>query len=403
MERGGGAARQSLLETARGAVETEHEHLLHAIESLVARSGENLETQLAERNDALDTFFDALGGNDEAEKQGPQQVLDELSGLVRLPLHLNSERLRRLGDDPASLAEELSGQVETILTGIVITRTLGAIETRLGEALSVDRDSLLRLGWDDAVAAILDAAQTFIAKRQEALTGENGLVGRDLDALLQNNPAPNRADALRILATLAQGRRTTFDAKTHRQVQQVFIRFRYIFLAARLLENRESGEVSQAVLEHLEGARDALRRAWGASELVRLSAEGGTDEAGRGEKAAQLGRRQQAAIHRQVLLGAISEMWVDYLTRVEALRVSIGLEAYAQRDPLVQYKSRASEMFQNLMSEIRTAVVSRVFLYQPRSAAVAVNQRPVAAQPAPDPRPPASKPEKDKKRKRHRH
>ena len=39
-------------------------------------------------------------------------------------------------------------------------------------------------------------------------------------------------------------------------------------------------------------------------------------------------------------------LWVDYLTQVEALRVSIGLEAYAQRDPLVQYKGKASEMFQ---------------------------------------------------------
>jgi preprotein translocase subunit SecA len=67
-----------------------------------------------------------------------------------------------------------------------------------------------------------------------------------------------------------------------------------------------------------------------------------------------------------VLLGAITELWVDYLTRVEALRVSIGLEAYAQRDPLVQYKTKASVMFQDLLKEIRSGVVSRMFLYLPR-------------------------------------
>jgi len=39
---------------------------------------------------------------------------------------------------------------------------------------------------------------------------------------------------------------------------------------------------------------------------------------------------------------------VEYLTQMEALRVSIGLEAYGQRDPLVQYKSKAFELFQTL-------------------------------------------------------
>ncbi len=51
---------------------------------------------------------------------------------------------------------------------------------------------------------------------------------------------------------------------------------------------------------------------------------------------------------------------------MEALRISIGLEAYAQRDPLVQYKSRAYELFQNLLSDMRMGVVTRMFTYQPR-------------------------------------
>jgi len=42
------------------------------------------------------------------------------------------------------------------------------------------------------------------------------------------------------------------------------------------------------------------------------------------------------------------------------------LEAYAQRDPLVQYKTQASQMFQDLLSDIRSLVISRVFAYQPR-------------------------------------
>jgi len=65
-------------------------------------------------------------------------------------------------------------------------------------------------------------------------------------------------------------------------------------------------------------------------------------------------------------LSAFSELWVEYLTKVEALRVSIGLEAYAQRDPLVQYKGRASEMFQQLLEDVRGLVIGRAFAARPR-------------------------------------
>jgi preprotein translocase subunit SecA len=79
-----------------------------------------------------------------------------------------------------------------------------------------------------------------------------------------------------------------------------------------------------------------------------------------------LGRRPLTEIYRQLLLAVITELWVDYLTQMEGLRTAIGLEAYAQRDPLVQYKSRASELFQNLLRDMRTGVIARMFTYRPR-------------------------------------
>ncbi len=74
---------------------------------------------------------------------------------------------------------------------------------------------------------------------------------------------------------------------------------------------------------------------------------------------------------RGLILAVGDRLWVDYLTQMEALRTSIGLEAYGQRDPLVQYKSRAFDMFQQLMADIRAGVASRLFRAQ------------VPAQPAP--------------------
>ena len=80
----------------------------------------------------------------------------------------------------------------------------------------------------------------------------------------------------------------------------------------------------------------------------------------------ELGRRALTEIYRQLMLGVVTELWVDYLTQMEALRVAIGLEAYAQRDPLVQYKSRAFGLFQDLLSNMRLGVVTRMFTYRPR-------------------------------------
>jgi preprotein translocase subunit SecA len=85
--------------------------------------------------------------------------------------------------------------------------------------------------------------------------------------------------------------------------------------------------------------------------------------------------------------------------------VSIGLEAYGQRDPLVQYKAQASEMFQGLLSDIRSLVISRVFAYQPRRIQLTLTEPSESLAPAPVSAVQASQIEKSgkKKKKRKRH
>jgi len=83
-----------------------------------------------------------------------------------------------------------------------------------------------------------------------------------------------------------------------------------------------------------------------------------TDEA---QIVSSLGKNAQNHLYRQLLLSKISELWVEYLTTVEALRVSVRMEAYGQKDPLVAYKGQASEMFSNLLSDIRAGVIDQMF------------------------------------------
>lgn len=106
----------------------------------------------------------------------------------------------------------------------------------------------------------------------------------------------------------------------------------------------------------------------------------------RDEVAQAMGRLLMSENFRGLILAVGDRLWVDYLTEMEGLRTSIGLEAYGQRDPLVQYKSRAFDMFQNLLTEIRSGVASRLFRAQQvvaPQASMAV-PRPAAEEAIPD-------------------
>ncbi|MDX9829470.1 MAG: hypothetical protein RBU35_04340 [Anaerolineae bacterium] len=98
---------------------------------------------------------------------------------------------------------------------------------------------------------------------------------------------------------------------------------------------------------------------WGSEPFQTLDAEQ------RGLFAAYLGRSILARIERRVLLHTISRLWIDYLTDIEDLRRGIGLEAYGQRDPLVEYKRRAFELFAELGDNIRRTVVRSLFRQPP--------------------------------------
>ncbi len=245
---------------------------------------------------------------------------------------------------------------------------------------------------------MLDTSEEIMRKQRERLVGENGQIPRDLDASLGREPADSDDARIRLLITLSQGLRTAFDSKTHRQVKQAFTRFSYVFLTAGYLVDRPEEEVIEEVFEHLTEAEDALVLAWGQGELSKRGQAEVTDEA----QVREVGRQVLNQVHRDLLLRAITEQWVEYLTRVEALRVSIGLEAYAQRDPLVQYKGRASEMFQELLADIRSLVISRVFASRPRPIQITLTDsgpEPVPAEPKEQAKPAGKK---KKRRKRHK-
>jgi preprotein translocase subunit SecA len=376
---------QATLDLIARAIDAENAHHLRAIENLLENTQQNLEAQLSSREDSLDAYFEGLRDREDEERPRPQKMVEEINSLIGMGLRLNGEQLRRLGEDPEEVKEDIRNHVSANLTVLYASRVISAVQNRFGEALA---EKFEISNWEDAAEKITEAAQGALKRRRERLVGENGQIRNDINHLMPREI--HDTTKLQLLLSLSQGARTDFDQKTHRQVKRVFTRFSYVFLIAQLLEGQDTEQVIENVLTHLEEAEEALRYAWGQREYARLAANAqrladfglaakmAFGEERLHEALADLGESDREAliesvgkyalneVHRQLLLSATTELWVDYLTRIEALRVSIGLEAYAQRDPLVQYKAKASEMFAQLVEDIRGLVISRVFAYQPR-------------------------------------
>jgi preprotein translocase subunit SecA len=120
-----------------------------------------------------------------------------------------------------------------------------------------------------------------------------------------------------------------------------------------------------------EIARNALADLLPKSELENLDSKALTALSEDKQKQAieALGALTLSENYRQLLLRVISELWIDYLTSMEALRISIRLEAYAQRDPLVEYKAKAFAMYQQLFADMRSSMVNRMFTFGPQAQA----------------------------------
>lgn len=398
----------ALLSVARAALEAEDEHLRRLIGELLEQTRQRYESQLDERFEAIEAFLSGLEDTQEAEEdpRNPRQIVEELNSVARLPIKLSTEQLRLLKEDPLELEDALKAQVQDAIWNQTILRLSGAIARRLQDESALKSVLATAQSWDELEEKLYEFIDLTLANRRQqwlgkAENGSQGAIGRDLDAFLGKAEGYlEPAAVVHLLLLMAQSQQTIFDKRTHRRIQVVTPRLNYVYLAAGYLEGLSPQVVAQQVLAHLEEAQQANRMILGLEEFKKIASnrledlDSSTREAVRKaigdevyEKArlapmqnlpeatqeaiiAELGRRALTVIYRQLLLGVISELWVDYLTQMEALRVSIGLEAYAQRDPLVQYKSRASALFQELIQNMRLGVISRMFTYRPRQISV---------------------------------
>jgi len=78
-----------------------------------------------------------------------------------------------------------------------------------------------------------------------------------------------------------------------------------------------------------------------------------------------MGQELFAHLQRIVFLQIIDSKWKDHLYAMDSLREGIGLRAYGQRDPLIEYKHEAFSMFAEMSSSIKDETTEAIFKLAP--------------------------------------
>ncbi|HEY7751365.1 MAG TPA: SEC-C metal-binding domain-containing protein, partial [Ignavibacteriaceae bacterium] len=84
-------------------------------------------------------------------------------------------------------------------------------------------------------------------------------------------------------------------------------------------------------------------------------------------KEEMIGSEMMARLERFAVLSVMDTKWKEHLREMDDLKQGIGLRAYAQKDPLVEYKGEAFNLFVSLLDQIRNEVVSFVFKFFPHA------------------------------------
>ena len=97
-----------------------------------------------------------------------------------------------------------------------------------------------------------------------------------------------------------------------------------------------------------------------AQGLIDLLQERATDIYTRKEK--ELGEPLMRELERVMMLRVVDEYWMDNIDAMQELRQGIGLRAYGQNDPVVEYKREGYEMFERMIAAIQEETLRRIFL-----------------------------------------
>ncbi|UCD36184.1 MAG: SEC-C domain-containing protein, partial [Nitrospiraceae bacterium] len=82
------------------------------------------------------------------------------------------------------------------------------------------------------------------------------------------------------------------------------------------------------------------------------------------KKEEEIGREPFQYLEKMILLQVLDTQWKDHLLSMDHLKEGVGLRGYGQRDPLVEYKKEAFEMFSDMSDRVSSEVLARLMKIQ---------------------------------------
>ena len=382
--------RAALTERVRDALKSEQRYALTSVERGIAHALESEEAAIARFLEAASIAFEGI----EAEYADTDRDLDPNSAARAVAEHtgldLDTRELQNLAG--RYLEQALLDQARIAARKQIRARMLAQVQVRAGIDWVVDASMLTETRDQLVLETVMNALRQVVTRRTEELTQE---LTSEIEAKV-HRPADCTADSvLHLLNEIRFGTRTTFDQR-HRRVSRRTEQLQFVSWVAEQVAESQPEHLQAAVLDHLRSALGAWEDAWGGLEMQRISSYAWSDldektRAGLrralGDEQAErvegkrifeldpeleravrryLGRQVMLNVQRQLMLDITTRYWVEHLTEMEVLRQGIGLQSYAQRDPLAEYKVRAYEMFQELLLAIQADLVAAMYTYRPR-------------------------------------
>jgi preprotein translocase subunit SecA len=394
LDAGPEALREALDETLREVLHSQQRAVLANVELVVSRTLDSEDASIDRWLEAATIAFE--GAELDAEDAGQELDALEAARAVKssIGIELNTRPLRDL--EGRELERAIMEEVRALARSQVRLRMLAQVQARLpvpwqAPATLLSDDASSTAGQEQVMSTVLDSVESALAQHAESLAAE---VAGIVQAQIREPSDCTPARATAFLHEIRFGTRSDYD-KQHRRINRRFERFHYTPWVAEQISSWEKDRIESAILEHLGNALHAWEKAWADAELQRIASislgeldretQAGLESILGEERLGELqttrvsdlpakdlevvrrhlGARVLFNVQRQLMLEITSRYWVEHLTAMEDLRQGIGLQSYAQKDPLAEYRVRAYEMFQDLLHAIQSEVVTAMFTYRP--------------------------------------
>jgi len=277
---------------------------------------------------------------------------------------LEDELMRLFGSDRvAKIMDRLNLEEGAVITHPWINKSIKRAQSKVEQNNFAIRKR--QLEYDD----VLNAQREVIYKRRrEALTGDRfhgqilNMLHEVIEAMVDKyygdgNLAGLREEMLRVLAFDFDMDRETFmqvgadgvtdrafDAATnYYQEKRRAIAQNFYQPLQQLVDERGDEAPNQIYIDFTDGQR-LLRTVMETEEAVETN-----------------GREVSDSLERTAMLQTVDAKWTEHLRELDELKEGINLRSFGRKDPVVEYKMEAYELFADLMAEIGRDVVSLVF------------------------------------------